>query len=123
MQINSHKDLIVWQKGIALCKSVYKLTEKFPKEEIYGLSSQMRRSVVSIPSNIAEGRSRGTRKDFAQFLRIALGSASELETQIEIAKELSYINALEAGVISGQLSEISRMTMGLLKKFGVKAST
>ena len=123
MEIKSHKDLIVWQKGILLCKSVYKIIDKFPKEEAYGLSSQMRRAVVSIPSNIAEGRSRGTRKDFAQFLRIALGSASELETQIEIARVLSYINTQEARVLDEQLSEVSRMIMGLLKKFSIKTNT
>src|SRR3989338_6281777 len=88
MSIHSHKDLIVWQKGIDLSKKIYILTEKFPREEIYGITSQMRRAAISIPSNIAEGRSRGTRKDFVQFLRIAIGSASELETQIEIAKNL-----------------------------------
>lgn len=86
MTIHSHKNLIVWQKGIELTKQVYLITDKFPREEIYGITSQMRRSAVSIPSNTAEGRSRGTRKDFVQFLRIAMGSASELETQIEIAK-------------------------------------
>lgn len=123
MNINSHKDLIVWQKSIFLCKSIYKLTEKFPKGEIYGLTSQMRRCAVSIPSNIAEGRSRGTRKDFAQFLRIALGSASELETQIEIASQLSYLSTNEAQEICNHLSEVSRMIMGLLKKLSIKAST
>ena len=121
--INSHKDLIVWQKSIKLCKLVYKLTEKFPKEEVYGLTSQMRRSAVSIPSNIAEGRSRGTRKDFTQFLRIALGSASELETQIEIAKELSFMNNQEAVEIEDQLVEVSKMVMGLIKKLSLKPNT
>lgn len=117
MTVNSHKDLIVWQKGITLCKVVYKLTEKFPKEETYGLISQMRRCAVSIPSNIAEGRNRGTRKDFAQFLRIALGSAAELETQVEIAKELSYITANDTGAVNSLLVEVSKMIMGLIKKF------
>jgi four helix bundle protein len=117
MSINSHKDLIVWQKSIKLCKTIYEITKSFPKEEVYGLTSQMRRSAVSIPSNIAEGRSRGTRKDFAQFLRIALGSASELETQIEIARELSYLNEQNVREINSLLDEVSKMIMGLLKRF------
>ena len=85
-KINSYRDLIVWEKAINLTVEIYKITENFPKEEIYGLTSQMRRSAVSIPSNIAEGRNRGTRKDFCNFLRIALGSCAELSTQIEIKK-------------------------------------
>lgn len=123
MVINSHKDLIVWKKSIQLCKLVYKLTEKFPREETFGLTSQMRRCAVSIPSNIAEGRSRGTKKDFSQFLRIALGSASELETQIEIAKELSYLDLKESLDVNSILSEVSRMIMGLIKKLSLKANT
>ncbi len=120
MPINSHKDLIAWQKGIRLCKAIYKLTEKFPKEEAYGLTSQMRRCAVSIPSNIAEGRNRGTRKDFTQFLRISLGSAAELETQIEIAKMLSYVTDKECDEAYGLLDEVSKMVMGLIKKFSIK---
>src|SRR3989344_9288131 len=116
MPINSHKDLIIWQKSLGLCKTVYQATSKFPKEEVYGLVSQMRRSAVSVPSNIAEGRNRGTRKDFSQFLRIALGSAAELGTQIEIAKELNYINPNESAIIERSLEEISKMIMGLIKK-------
>ena len=88
MQIQSYRDLIVWQKAVELSVAVYGLTEHYPKEEIYGLISQMRRASVSIASNIAEGRYRGTRKDFCQFLRIAFGSGAELETQIEISKRL-----------------------------------
>lgn len=121
MPIYSHKDLIVWQKGIKLCKSVYELTEKFPKDEIYGITSQMRRASVSIPSNIAEGRSRNTRKDFIQFLRIALGSVSELETQIEIAKQLSKTNQYSYEEIDILLNEVSRMTMGMIKKLSIKS--
>ena len=112
--------MIAWQKGIRLCKAIYKLTEKFPKEEAYGLTSQMRRCAVSIPSNIAEGRNRGTRKDFTQFLRISLGSAAELETQIEIAKMLSYVTDKECDEAYGLLDEVSKMVMGLIKKFSIK---
>src|SRR3954470_11986724 len=89
-KINSHKDLVVWQKSILLCKNIYELTERFPQREIYGISSQMRRAAVSIPSNIAEGRSRRTRKDFIHFLHISYRSAAELETQLVISKQLSF---------------------------------
>lgn len=87
-KIISFKDLIVWQKGIEIAKEVYKLTNKLPKEEMFGLTSQMRRSSISISSNIAEGRGRSSRKDFAQFLHIAQGSLAELETQLILANEL-----------------------------------
>ncbi|OHB05084.1 MAG: four helix bundle protein [Candidatus Zambryskibacteria bacterium RIFCSPLOWO2_01_FULL_47_33] len=119
--INSHKDLIVWQKGIKLCKVIYEVTEKFPKAEIYGITSQMRRSAVSIPSNIAEGRSRNTTKDFLHFLSIALGSASELETQLEIAKELSFLSEHKYIEINRLLAEVSKMTVGLMKKLESKS--
>lgn len=85
-KISSYKDLLVWQKALELSVEIYNLTENFPKEEIYGLTSQIRRAAVSIPSNIAEGRYRGSKKDFSQFLRIAYASGAELETQLEIAK-------------------------------------
>lgn len=121
MPINSHKDLIVWQKGITLCEKIYFLTEKFPKEELYGLTSQMRRCAVSIPSNIAEGRSRKTTKDFIQFLRIAIGSASELETQIEISKRLPGTRNLAYEEVEMLLNEVSRMIMGMIKKLSIKS--
>lgn len=122
MPLNSHKDLLVWQKGIKLCKSVYKSTEKFPKSEVYGISSQMRRSSVSIPSNIAEGASRNTTKDFLHFLSISLGSASELETQIEIAKELSFLTEDQYRELTLNLTEVSKMLVGLMKKLESKSS-
>lgn len=88
MYVQSFKELFVWQKSMELVKQVYILTNEFPPAERYGLVSQMRRSAIAIPSNIAEGKKRKTRKDFLQFLRIADGSAAELETQIIISKEL-----------------------------------
>ena len=90
--MQSYRDLIVWQKGLDLVEKVYGVTSKFPKEEIYGLTSQMRRSAVSIPSNIAEGYSRKHRQEYIQFLRIAFGSGAELEIQIEITKRLHYLS-------------------------------
>lgn len=114
--INSYKDLIVWQKSITLAIQVYELTENFPKEEIYGLTSQTRRAAVSVASNIAEGRGRGTRKDFIQFLRISLGSTSELQTQIEIAKNLPKIGRLKFSEIEILLVEISKMLNVMIRK-------
>jgi len=91
-KIKNFQDLRIWQIGIEVVKNIYILTKKFPKEELYGLTSQMRRSVVSIPSNIAEGFRRYHNKEYKQFLYTALGSCAELETQIIIANELDYIN-------------------------------
>ena len=88
--IHTYKDLIVWQKAMEFVVEIYKITKLFPKTELYGLTSQIRRCSISIPSNIAEGRYRGTKKDYLNFLRIAYGSGAELETQIEIAERLNY---------------------------------
>lgn len=93
--INSYKDLIVWQKSFELVIEIYKLTNLFPKSEIYGLVSQMRRCVVSIPSNIAEGFIRKHRKEYAQFISIAFGSGAELETQLLLSKELKFVSEEE----------------------------
>ncbi len=89
---NSYRDLIVWQKAMALAKQVYLITKTFPKDEIYGLTSQIRRCSVSVPSNIAEGRGRGSDKEFIRFLNIALGSVYELQTQLELALSFNYIS-------------------------------
>lgn len=113
--MNSYKDLLVWQSAVTLSKEIYLLTAQFPKEEMYGLTSQMRRSAVSIASNIAEGRSRGTKKDFVQFLRIALGSGAELETQIEIAKQLPFSSLLDYSSTEKFLSETMKMLHGMIK--------
>jgi len=106
---SSYKDLIVWQRSMDLVVAVYKLTEKLPKSEIYGLTSQMSRAAVSIPSNIAEGRRRGSRKDYRQFLIIAYGSGAELETQIEIVKRLPFGAALDYHEVDSLLSETMKM--------------
>ena len=107
--IQSYKDLIVWQKSVELVIVVYDLTDKLPKSEIYGLTSQMRRCAVSIPSNIAEGRRRGTKKDYCQFLIVAYGSGAELETQVEIAKKLSFSKNLNYTKVDSLLDEVMRM--------------
>lgn len=112
--IKSYKDLVVWQKSMLLTEKIYELSSLFPVEEKFGLASQMRRSAVSIPSNIAEGRGRSTRKDFAQFLHIALGSASELETQVELARRLSLAKKGEYTVIVSLLIEVKKMLASML---------
>lgn len=115
-QIRSFRDLNVWQKGIDLVKKIYKETKDFPKEEIYGLTSQLRRAAVSIPSNIAEGHIRQHRAEFKQFLSVALGSLAELETQIVISRELEYITTEASQNLIEQVSSLGKMIRGLMKK-------
>jgi four helix bundle protein len=115
--IHSYKDLIVWQRSIESVVAVYKLTEKFPKEEIYGLISQMRRAAVSIPSNIAEGRFRGTRKDYLHFLRIAYSSGAELETQVIISKKLFKTKELNYQKVDSLLEEVMKMLNVMIRNF------
>ncbi len=118
--MKNHYDLDVWKKSIELVKDIYEVSKFFPKEEIYGLTSQIRRAAVSIPSNIAEGASRQSNKEFIQFLYIALGSSSEVETQLIIAKELSFIKDTE--YILKQIKEIKKMINGLLRYIKTKAN-
>src|SRR3989338_4745813 len=89
--MKTYKDLTVWQKSVDLSVIIYKITENFPRSELYGLTSQIRRCSVSIPSNIAEGQKRGHKSEYIQFLRIALGSGAELETQLLIAQRIGYL--------------------------------
>ena len=114
--MSNFKELMVWQKAIDLVTEIYKITRAFPKEEVFGLVSQMQRAAVSIPSNIAEGHERNSDKEFAQFLCIARGSLAELETQIIIAEKLSYITKEQRISILNNCYEIGRMINGLLKK-------
>lgn len=116
MKIESYRDLVVWQKAVDVVISIYELTSKFPKEEAYGITSQMRRSAISMPSNIAEGKYRGTRKDFAQFLRIAFGSGAELETQLEISKRLGFLSEKEYQQTKASLDEIMKMLNVFISK-------
>ncbi|KKT48073.1 MAG: S23 ribosomal protein [Parcubacteria group bacterium GW2011_GWC2_44_17] len=109
MKIESYENLIVWQKSMDLVIAIYTVTGKFPKEEIYGLTSQMRRAAVSIPSNIAEGSRRSSRKDFRNFLLNAFGSGAELETQIRIARRLVYGEDKNYIRAEALLSEVMRM--------------
>ena len=117
--VKDHKDLLVWQKAGDLVLQVYKLSKSFPKEELYGLSDQMRRAAVSIPSNISEGSQRGSDKEFSHFLRIALGSSAELETQLILCQKLGFSQAevLESAMASN--SELQKMINAFLKKLSV----
>ena len=109
--IKSFKDLIVWQKSMLLTKSIYLLLEKIPSKEEFGLKNQLRRSAISVPSNIAEGSKRGTRKDFLHFVRTAHGSLAEIETQILIIKDLY---SLEVSALLQEINEISKIMNGLI---------
>ena len=117
-EINSYKDLLVWQKSVKLVTSVYNLVKEFPEHEKFGLSQQMRRSAVSIPSNIAEGWGRFSRKNYMQFLRIARGSLFELETQIILAVNLEYIN--KDNTLEVEIIEISKMLNALIRRLEEK---
>ena len=119
--MKTYQDLIVWQKAIELVIAIYKLTEKFPKEEIYGLTSQINRAAVSIPSNIAEGRMRGGNTEFKRFLLIAFASGAELETQIFISKKLPKTEKLDYNKIDSLLGEIMRMLNKLISQLETSA--
>ncbi len=110
------RKLKVWEKSHRLTLEVYRLTASFPKEELYGLSSQLRRSCMSIPSNISEGCGRGSDNDFGRFLQIALGSSSETEYQLLLAHDLGYITQNDYERLCGEISEIKQMLSALLKK-------
>ena len=116
MKIKSYKDLKIWKRSIVLVKNIYDITSLFPNEELYGLTSQLRRSGISIPSNIAEGFTRYYNKEFRQYLYIALGSCAELETQLIIANRLNYLEADIKSKISNDLEVICKMITNLIKK-------
>lgn len=112
-KIRSYRDLIAWQKSMRLMLEVYEITRLFPKEETYGLAQQLRRAVVSVPSNIAEGSSRRSTQEFLRFLNIATGSLAEIETQITAARMLGYLaDNLEAELLE-KCDEVSRIIQGL----------
>ena len=113
-QIRSHKDLIVWQRAISLVELIYQETAHLPREEKFGLTSQIRRSAISVASNIAEGSARHTGRAFLQFLYIARGSLCELETQLEISRRLGYLEP--SSVLETRVSEIGRILGALIKR-------
>jgi len=114
--MGNYKELIVWQKSVDLVTDIYSCTKNFPKEELYSLTSQIRRSSISIPSNIAEGHSRRSQIDYLQFLKIARGSCAEFETQVIIAKNLNYLNINDFDYLSKKSEEIAKMLNALITK-------
>lgn len=115
--MHNFKELIVWQKTRILNKQLYELTSSFPKEEIFGLTSQIRRACISVSSNIAEGCGRQTEKDLVNFLGIALGSSSELESQCIVATDLGFLTEKDLEEIQSQITEIQKMLTKLMAKF------
>ena len=113
--VRDYKNIFVWQKSYSLVLEIYKITQSFPKHELYGLTSQIRRAAVSIPSNIAEGASRSSEVDFARFLEISLGSAFEMECQLLLAKDLGYVSDPGLGDIMQEIDEIKKMIYSLRK--------
>ena len=116
-----HRNLVAWQKGMDLVMEVYKITHDFPDREIYGLSSQLRRAALSVPSNIAEGAANRTHSQFSHFLSTVLGSLNEIDTQLELSFRLGYIAKNEYQRISNLLDECIAVTYGLRKSITVKA--
>ncbi len=114
-EFKSYKDLLIWQKGILIVKMVYESFENFPKDEIFGLQSQIKRATVSIPSNIAEGWGRSSTQSYLHFLKIARGSLFELETQIIIAKELNFLTEIRYKEIIELITEESKMLNAFIK--------
>lgn len=123
MAITHYEKLDVWQKAMDLVDTVYDVTVSFPNEERYGLTSQINRSAVSIPSNIAEGSARTSTKDFLRFLSITLGSLAELDTQLRIALRREYLKAEHYSALQASLFEVGRMTRGLQKSLQAKLVT
>ena len=122
MEIKSHRDLVVWQKGMDLVVLIYELTKSMPKAEQYGLTSQLQRAAVSIPANLAEGNARGSRKDYARFVGIARGSAAELETLLTLANRMSLIAGTAITSAFAQTEEVGRMLTALKAKLSQDAS-
>ena len=115
-KIECYRDLLVWQKAMELVTEVYRVTGRFPDDEKFGITAQIRRAAVSVPSNIAEGYGRNMLKDYIRFLRVARGSLLELETQVIISKNLKYISGEVLKETLGKTDEISRMLNGLMKR-------
>jgi four helix bundle protein len=115
-----HRNLVAWQKGMDLVMEVYKLTQNFPERELYGLSSQLRRAALSVPSNIAEGAADRTQAQFSHFLSTALGSLNEIDTQFELSFRLGYLSEYEYSNISALLDECLAVTYGLRKSITIK---
>jgi four helix bundle protein len=122
-EIKSYRDLLIWQKGMALAKQVYAMTRAFPGDERFGLTAQKRRAVVSVPSNIAEGQARRGRKEFVQFLSHAEGSLAELDTQLALAVELGYCRPSDAQGSVATIAELQKMIAPLRGKLAARLAT
>jgi four helix bundle protein len=120
--LKNYKDLKVWQKSYQVCLEIYKITKDFPKQETYGLTSQIRRAAVSVPSNIAEGYGRKTTPDYLRSLYIAYGSNCELETQVLLSGDLEYMNPKKRMEIKEAIGEVERMLKALIKSLEKKHS-
>jgi len=120
MGIKTYRDLLVWQKAMALVTEIYGVSKAFPQVEAYGLTSQLRRCAVSIPSNMAEGYGRNSKQDYLRFLQIAAGSLYELQTQVEIARNLGYLDRDAAERLYALSREIERMLSSLIRKLNDK---
>jgi four helix bundle protein len=114
MAVRNYSDLIVWQKAMDLAEEIYRVTESFPRREVFGISNQMRRAAVSVPSNIAEGQGRATTKDFCQFLHVAKGSLQELETQILLSIRLKFVREADRAPLLDRTAEVARILNGLI---------
>jgi four helix bundle protein len=123
----SHRNLIVWQKAMALAAQIYAASSRFPRHEIFGITSQIRRATVSIPSNIAEGAARGGTREFLAFLYIARGSQAEVETQLRLASSFGYLDANQSTILLADTDEVGRlltaMIYALRKRLPCKASS
>ncbi len=112
----NYRELVVWQKSMALVQEIYRLVKLLPKEELFSLSSQMRRAVISIPSNIAEGHARGSDKEFARFFTIAQGSRAEVDTQLEVCIRLNYISDVQAQNAFSLSNEVEKMIYTMIQR-------
>ena len=119
--VRSYRDLIVWKKSIELVTEIYRCTQTFPKQETYGLISQLRRAAVSVPSNIAEGHARTSTGEYKQFLGHAMGSLVEIETQLVIAEKLIYLDATMTSHLLGRTDEIGKMLTSQLRSLSLKS--
>lgn len=120
--IRSHKDLDVWKSAMSLAERLYKETSTFPRDEVYGMTAQIRRAGVSIPANIAEGYGRSQTGQFAQFIRISLGSAQELDTHVMLAGRFGFLSQSTADSLQGDCERVTKMLRGLLRSLEFKAA-
>ncbi len=114
--LSSFKQLLIWQKSVEFAVEIYHITQSYPKSELFGLTDQLRRAAVAIPSNIAEGYTRGYRKEYVQFLKIAYSSTAECETQLIISQKINYLSEREFNRLSGYTEEIMKMIYTIIHK-------